>query len=107
MIYALKDYIKTKKCACKGLFLFTLIFICYNQTMTVDENSKKEDEQNHHSLGIGPERIKKLEKEKQVELLLRLAQKRGVEHAVEVAKGLDDPYVLDRFHDEVTKSDSK
>jgi len=54
-------------------------------------------------LGIGPKTIKKLEKEKQVQALLSLAQEKGVEHAIVVARALEDPYVLDRFHDEVAK----
>jgi hypothetical protein len=52
---------------------------------------------------IGSDQIKGLEKEKQVEFLIELARKRGRGHAIEVAKGLDDPYVLDRFHDDLAK----
>lgn len=37
--------------------------------------------------------------EKRVELLLDLAKKKGVAHAVEVAKKLDDARTMDLFHD--------
>lgn len=51
--------------------------------------------------GAGGEKIKKLEGEKQVEALVGLANKKGTKHAIKVAKALEDPYVLDRFHDEM------
>ena len=38
-------------------------------------------------------------KEKQIKLLTELAVERGVAHAIEVADKLDDPYILDEFHD--------
>ena len=38
-------------------------------------------------------------KERQIELLTDLAFDKGVVHATEVAKKLDDPYILDEFHD--------
>lgn len=38
-------------------------------------------------------------KERQVKLLTDLALEKGVIHATEVAKKLDDPYILDEFHD--------
>ncbi len=38
-------------------------------------------------------------KERQVQLLTDLAFQKGVIHATEVAKNLDDPYILDEFHD--------
>lgn len=43
--------------------------------------------------------IKGKPKERQVQLLTDLAFDKGVIHAAEVAKGLDDPYILDEFHD--------
>ncbi len=44
-------------------------------------------------------RIKAKSKERQVQLLTDLAFEKGVIHATGVAKGLDDPYILDEFHD--------
>lgn len=38
-------------------------------------------------------------KERQVQLLTDLAFQKGVIHATEVARNLDDPYILDEFHD--------
>ena len=34
-----------------------------------------------------------------MKLLTDLAFEKGVIHATEIAKGLDDPYILDEFHD--------
>lgn len=38
-------------------------------------------------------------REKQIKLLTDLAFEKGVVHAIEVAKRLDNPYLLDEFHD--------
>ena len=43
--------------------------------------------------------IKPEPKEKQIELLSELAFEKGIPHAIEVAKRLDNPYILDEFHD--------
>jgi hypothetical protein len=43
--------------------------------------------------------IKVQSKERQLELLTQLAFEKGVSEAVEVAKNLDSPYLLDEFHD--------
>jgi len=43
--------------------------------------------------------IKAEAKERQVKLLTDLAFDKGIIHATEVAKKLDDPYILDEFHD--------
>ena len=43
--------------------------------------------------------LKGEKKERQIELLTDLAFDKGVIHATEVAKKLDDPYILDEFHD--------
>ncbi len=46
--------------------------------------------------------IKKIQgkpKEKQIQLLTNLAFEKGVIYATEMAKGLNDPYILDEFHD--------
>jgi len=43
--------------------------------------------------------LKGQEKERQIQLLTDLAFEKGVAHATEVAKKLEDPYILDEFHD--------
>lgn len=45
------------------------------------------------------QKIRDEKREKQVKLLIDLAFERGVVHATEVAKKLNDPYLLDEFHD--------
>lgn len=47
--------------------------------------------------------IKYLEEEKKIEKLLVLAHKNGVVHAVNVAKNINDSYLLDKFHDILVK----
>jgi hypothetical protein len=41
------------------------------------------------------------DEQSKVQKLIDLAQTKGVEHAVEVARSLEDYYVLDRMHDEM------
>ena len=43
--------------------------------------------------------LKGEKKERQAQLLADLAFEKGVSHATEVAKKLDDPFILDEFHD--------
>ena len=43
--------------------------------------------------------LKGQKKERQIQLLTGLAFDKGVIHATEVAQKLDDPYILDEFHD--------
>ncbi len=43
--------------------------------------------------------IKEEKKERQIQLLTDLAFEKGVIHAAEVARKLDDAYILDEFHD--------
>lgn len=38
-------------------------------------------------------------KERQIKLLTDLAFEKGIIHATEVARNLDNPYILDEFHD--------
>lgn len=52
-------------------------------------------------LGIGPDDIKRVEQDKQVESLLKLAKEKGGGHARKVAEGLEDYYVLGRFYMEL------
>ncbi|MBD3282626.1 MAG: hypothetical protein GF387_03425 [Candidatus Portnoybacteria bacterium] len=43
--------------------------------------------------------IKTEPQERQVYLLTEIAFERGISHAIDVAKRLDNPYLLDEFHD--------
>ncbi|MBL7155386.1 MAG: hypothetical protein ISS88_02710 [Candidatus Portnoybacteria bacterium] len=43
--------------------------------------------------------LKSLDKQSQIKSLCYLAFKKGLDFAVEVAKGLNDAYILDEFHD--------
>jgi len=43
--------------------------------------------------------IEKEPKERQIQLLVGLAFEKGIFQAIEVAKNLDSPYLLDEFHD--------
>lgn len=45
------------------------------------------------------QQIRKQPKERQIQLLIELAFEKGIIQAVEVAKQLDNPYLLDEFHD--------
>ncbi len=44
-------------------------------------------------------KLKDEPKKRQIELLIQMAFDRGVIEAVEIAKNLDSPYLLDEFHD--------
>jgi hypothetical protein len=45
------------------------------------------------------QKLKDEPKERQIELLIQMAFDKSVVEAVGVAKGLDNPYMLDEFHD--------
>lgn len=45
------------------------------------------------------QQIRKQSKERQIQLLIELAFEKSIAQAVEVAKQLDNPYLLDEFHD--------
>jgi len=45
------------------------------------------------------QKLKDEPKERQVELLIQMTFDKGVMEAVEVAKNLNNPYLLDEFHD--------
>lgn len=45
------------------------------------------------------QQLKDEPKERQIELLIQMVFEKGVIEAVEVAKKLDNPYLLDEFHD--------
>ena len=43
--------------------------------------------------------IKSLKKEEKIKKLLEIAKKKGIVYAVSVARKMNDPYILDTFHD--------
>lgn len=45
------------------------------------------------------QQIRAESKERQIQLLTDLAFEKGIPHAIEVAKRLENPYLLDEFHD--------
>lgn len=45
------------------------------------------------------ESLKRIEKNQQLKGLIDLAFQKGVVYATEVARGLDNPYLVDEFHD--------
>ncbi|HUT96442.1 MAG TPA: hypothetical protein VMW82_02665 [Candidatus Paceibacterota bacterium] len=45
------------------------------------------------------QKLKDQPKDRQIQLLIEVAFEKGVIEAVEVAKNLDNPYLLDEFHD--------
>jgi hypothetical protein len=45
------------------------------------------------------QQIKDQPKERQIQLLINLAFEKSVIEAIEVAKGLDNPYLIDELHD--------
>jgi len=45
------------------------------------------------------QKLKDQPKDRQIQLLIEMAFEKGVVEAVEVAKNLDNPYLLDEFHD--------
>ena len=49
------------------------------------------------------EEIKKLSQEEQIKALCDLAVEKDIDFAAETAKGLNDAYVLDEFHDKLDK----
>lgn len=48
---------------------------------------------------IDLEKVMAMKKPKQVKTLIHLALNKGLWHSVAVAQKLDDPYILDEFHD--------
>jgi len=49
------------------------------------------------------EKLRKEEAKKQIERLFVLAQEKGLPYAIEVAKSMKDPFILDLFHDLLAK----
>jgi hypothetical protein len=60
--------------------------------MSQDENLKKESENKAKQIQV-------LGEEEKIENLLKLAKEKGVAYAVKVAQDMNDPYILDIFHD--------
>lgn len=60
--------------------------------MEADEGAKKEAESK-------AKKIKFLGEEEKLERLLEIARKHGVVQAIQVAKSMNDPYILDTLHD--------
>jgi len=61
----------------------------------LEEDSEKFEEEIEEE----KEQIKNLEKEGKLSRLLSVAQEKGAHFAVEIAKKMDDPYLLDALHD--------
>lgn len=66
------------------------------ELMDQDPNLKKETEDK-------TKKIQYLNEEEKIKTLLTLAQNKGVAYAIKVAKNMNDPYVLDTFHDALVK----
>jgi len=64
--------------------------------MEQDEDLKKESENK-------AKKIQYLGDEEKLENLLKIAKDKGVVFAVKVAKNMNDPYILDTFHDLLVK----
>lgn len=61
------------------------------------------DDASHQSAQSQAAGLKDLGEEKKIEHLLALAKKKGVVYAVNVAKKMNDPYLLDMLHDLLAK----
>ena len=61
----------------------------------LEEDSEKFEEE----IKKEKEQIKGLEKEGKLSRLLSVAKEKGAPFAVEIAKKMDDPYILDALHD--------
>jgi len=62
------------------------------EMMDLDENLKKEAEEK-------AKKITFLGDDQKLEHLLKIAKEKGVVYAVKVAKDMNDPFLLDTFHD--------
>jgi len=79
--------------------------LSHEELAQVREKIEKEDlgESVRQYAGQQAQSMKLLDDEKKIKKLLELAQSKGVVYAVEVAKKMDDPYVLDFLHDTLAK----
>lgn len=79
------------------------------QEREIQEQLKKEIEMMELNPELQMEAVQKAKKieflgeKEKLERLLTLADERGMEFAVKVAKEMNDPYVLDTFHDILVK----
>lgn len=67
------------------------------------ENTPLDDDANAQAQSHTQD-IQQLEAEKKIKKLLELAIAKGAVYAVHVAKKMNDPYVLDKLHDELVKN---
>jgi len=61
--------------------------------------TKISDDNNQQATDSDVQKMQKETKERQIQLLTGLAFEKGLSRAIEVAKRLDSPYLLDEFHD--------
>jgi hypothetical protein len=66
------------------------------ETMDLDENLKLQASAKANDM-------RSLDSKEKIKTLLQIAQKKGVIFAVKVAKNMNDPYILDTFHDALAK----
>lgn len=66
------------------------------EMMEVDENLKKEAEQKANKIHF-------LGDDEKLKHLLEIAREKGVVFAIKVAKSMNEPYLLDTFHDLLAK----
>lgn len=67
------------------------------EMMEIDDNLKKQAEQK-------ASRISFMADDDKLENLLKIAREKGVIFAVKVAKSMNEPYLLDSFHDLLAKN---
>ena len=63
------------------------------------QKAKPVSDDQQKTIAAVTQKIKGQPQENQVKLLTDLALEKGVSHAIEVAKRLDNPYLLDELHD--------
>lgn len=73
------------------------------KSSTDDSPSKTLTEKDEALRAKKIEEIKKLSQEGQIKALCNLAFEKDIDFAAETAKGLNDAYVLDEFHDKLDK----
>ena len=67
------------------------------ESMDLEDNLKKTVAQSAND-------VKSLDDKKKLEYLLKITKDKGVIYAINVAKKMDDPYLLDTFHDALVKN---
>lgn len=66
------------------------------ELMDIEDNLKKEAEQKANKMQF-------LADDEKLENLLRVAREKGIVFAINVAKSMNDPFLLDKFHDILAK----